>query len=334
LVNDPERVSREDAKTRRREEELKPVFQKGIFTLSLDFELIWGTLDILGPDGFKKACEIERSEVIERLLNLLTEFEVPATWCIVGHLFLDRCNGKHPEIAIDQEWFKFDPGTDVHRDPIFYGRDLIEKIRACEVRQEIGSHSFSHIIFGDCARETAASELAASRSVAHDAGIDLRSFVFPRNVVGHVDLLREFGFRCFRGPEPVWYERNGWSQGVRRIAHLTNVLLAKTPPVVVPIDEGGGLWNIPGSMIYFPSHGARRYIPVERRVRRAVRGLDSAAREKQVFHLWFHPTNLVDEMESMFKGLREIFSHALTLRNSGKLEFRPMGSFAEAVVEA
>ena len=32
----------------------------GAFTLSLDFELIWGTLDKAGPDGFAYACAIER----------------------------------------------------------------------------------------------------------------------------------------------------------------------------------------------------------------------------------------------------------------------------------
>jgi len=304
------------------------LFSKGIFTLSLDFELIWGTLDIFGPNGFKKACEIERERVIDRLLNLLAEFEVPATWCIVGHLFLDHCDGTHPEINVDRQWFQHDPGTDVSRDPVFYGRDLVEKIRHCEVPQEIGCHSFSHIIFGECGRETAASELAASTSIAHEVGIDLKSFVFPRNVVGHIDLLREFGFRCYRGPEPVWYESDRWPQALRRIAHLANVILANTPPVVDPIDEGGDLWNIPGSMIYFPSHGMRRYIPTSRRVRRAVRGLDAAARERRIFHLWFHPTNLVDEIESMFEGLTKILSHARILRDSGRLEFRPMGALA------
>ena len=29
---------------------------RGVFTISLDFELIWGTLDLLGPEGFKKVA--------------------------------------------------------------------------------------------------------------------------------------------------------------------------------------------------------------------------------------------------------------------------------------
>ena len=75
---------------------------KGVFTISLDFELIWGTLDLFGPGTFRQACETERG-LIERLLDLFVEFDISATWCILGHLFLESCkseNGvKHPEIV-------------------------------------------------------------------------------------------------------------------------------------------------------------------------------------------------------------------------------------------
>src|SRR6266542_1062459 len=75
-------------------------FDRGVFTISLDLELIWGTLDLFGPARFRKACEQERL-LIDRLLELFVKFRVSATWCILGHLFLDRCEPdgghKHPE---------------------------------------------------------------------------------------------------------------------------------------------------------------------------------------------------------------------------------------------
>ena len=74
-------------------------------------------------------------------------------------------------------------------------------------------------------------------------------------------------------------------------------------------------------MIYFPMHGLRRHIPVSRRVRRARRGLDAAVRTGRVFHLWFHPTNLADEPEAMFRGLRDIFS---AVRESPAREGQPL----------
>jgi hypothetical protein len=214
----------------------------------------------------------------------------------------------------------------VTRDPIFYGRDLIQKIRDCPVPQEIGAHSFSHVIFSEdvCSPETAASELAACVAVARQQHVNLASFVFPRNQVGHLSLLREYGFSCYRGPEPAWYEGSNWPSPLRRLAHLSEVLTAAEPPVVLPKREKDGLYNIPGSMIYFPMHGLRKHIPVELRVRRARKGLDAAAREKRIFHLWFHPTNLADEPDKMFRGLRLIFEYARDLREKGAIVFRNM----------
>jgi peptidoglycan/xylan/chitin deacetylase (PgdA/CDA1 family) len=311
---------------------------RGVFTLSVDFELIWGTADLFGPERFRRACEIEREVVIDRLLALLEEHNVPATWCILGHLFLPSCQSSggrpHPEIVrprhswVRGDWFRHDPCSDEARDPLFYGRSLVEKILACRVPQEIGSHSFSHVIFSDdgCSRETAASELGACIRAAKELGIEPRSFAFPRNGVGHLDLLPEFGFACYRGPAPRWYERRETPRTIDRVARLLTVLTASTPPVVTPEPVIGGLWNIPASMIYFPGHGIRRRIPAERRVRRALKGLDAAVGKQGVFHLWFHPTNLADEPEAMFTGLRAILQHACGLRRRGELAVEPMGA--------
>jgi peptidoglycan/xylan/chitin deacetylase (PgdA/CDA1 family) len=313
---------------------------KGVFTLSLDFELLWGTVDLFGPEEFRRACEIERKIVIDRLLDLLEEYEIPATWCILGHLFLAECRRSggqaHPEIVrprhewVRGDWLQHDPCTDETRAPLFYGRRLVEKIRACRVPQEIGSHSFSHVIFSDpgCSRETAASELQASVEAARALGLTLRSFAFPRNGVGHLDLLPQFGFTSYRGPAPRWYERRELLSGLHRLAHLWSVLAASTPPVVVPEPAGNGLANVPASMIYFPMHGARRHIPVSRRVRRARKGLDAAIRAGRVFHLWFHPTNLADEPEAMFRGLRDVFVTVRELRRQGRLSVETMGTLA------
>lgn len=322
--------------------ELAPL-ERGVFTISLDFELIWGTLDLFGPDGFREACWLERTEVIDRLLNLFVEFDISASWCMLGHLFLERCTSKdghkHPEIVRPahswhkQDWFVHDPCGSEESAPLFYGRSLLEKIRACPVPQEIGCHSFSHVIFGDegCSRATAESEIAACVKLAQELGIEMRSFAFPRNQVGHLDVLSDYGFTCYRGPDPLWYEQdNGKRSIIKRLAHLWDVLRVTTPPVVLPERTASGLWNIPGSMIYFPMHGLRRYIPISVRVKRAIKGLEAAARERRIFHLWFHPTNLAFQMEQMFTGLQAILQHAAEMRAGGRIEVRPMGALAPA----
>jgi peptidoglycan/xylan/chitin deacetylase (PgdA/CDA1 family) len=225
------------------------------------------------------------------------------------------------------DWFSDDPSGSEETDPIFYASSLIERIRSARVAQEIGCHSFSHVIFGDegCSRETAESEVAECVRLAGERGIELRTFAFPRNRVGHLDVLRDHGFTCYRGPEPVWYEPRRMPRPLKRLAHLADVLAARRPPVVAPERSSEGLWNIPGSMLYFPMRGPRRYVPLSFRVRRAVKGLERAATDHRVFHLWLHPTNLADETELMFAGLRSIFERVDQLRSSSKIAVAPMG---------
>ncbi len=308
----------------------------GVFTISLDFELVWGTLDILGADKLSRVYKYEREQVIDRLLDLFVEFEISATWCILGHLFLEKCSAKngekHPEIIRPKhdwhpaDWFIHDPCKDAENSPIFYGRDLVEKIRDCPFPQEIGSHSFSHVIFGDagCSPETARSELAECIKLAREMNIEMSSFVFPRNEIGHLDIVRQAGFKYYRGAEPNWFEKPKYPQKLRRVMRMLDVLRAAKPPVVLPEEEENGLWNIPGSAMYFPMNGIRRYVPLSLRTSRVFKGLDAAAKDKKIFHLWFHPTNMADEPEKMFAGLRKILEYADSLREKGTLEILPM----------
>jgi hypothetical protein len=312
--------------------------ERGAFTLSLDFELIWGTQDLFGPEAFKAACLLERQRIVGDLLALLHEFEIPATWCTVGHLFLDACDGKHAEMKRPDhawsrdDWFQHDPGGRENDQSVFLGKSLVRKILACPTKQEIGFHSFSHVVWGDpgCSKEVAAGEMKACLEASAWTGSQAVSFVFPRNRVGHLDVLASHGVRVFRGPGPRWYERDENPGALGRLAHLLDVVAATAGPTVLPEAAAGGLVNLPGSMIYLPAHGIRGLIPVSRRVRRALRGLDNAANERRVFHLWFHPTNLADQYEPMLTGLRQVLEHVRTLRKAGRLDARPMGSFALA----
>jgi peptidoglycan/xylan/chitin deacetylase (PgdA/CDA1 family) len=313
---------------------------RGTFVLSLDFELLWGTLDLFGPDRFRRACTIERDVVVDRLLALLETYEVPATWCVLGHLFLGSCrreNGAaHPGIVRPQhrwvrgDWFQHDPCSDEARAPLFYGRSLVERVLTCRVPQEIGAHSFSHVIYSDpgCSREAAESDLVACVEAARELGLTLRSFVFPRNGVGHLDLLPQLGFSAYRGMAARWYEQSEPPSALHRLARLWSVVTAAAPPLATIEESQPGLTNVPASMIYLPRHGIRRAIPVSRRVQRARKGLLAAARTGGVFHLWLHPTNLADGVDAMFEGFESILVSARQLVQSGRLRVATMGDLA------
>jgi hypothetical protein len=182
-----------------------------------------------------------------------------------------------------------------------------------------------------CTAEMAERELGDWVRVARANAVDFQTLVLPRNRIGHLDIARRHGFRCYRGEEPAWYQSQ--PRVVRRLGHLLEILSARTSASVMP-QENTGMWNIPGSMLYTPAFGLRRYVPVWPRVLRANRGLNAALRQKRLFHLWFHPTDVTCRMEAMLDGLRRIFQRAASLRDAGQLDILPMRDLIPADVDS
>ena len=178
----------------------------GYFVFSLDTELVWGSFDVGGLERYREQY-LETRKQIRRLLGLLDRYRIPATWAFVGHLLLDHCERRggttHEDVLrprhawFDEDWHALDPGTDVYRDPLWYGSDILKAVLAAETLHEIASHTFSHVIVGDaaCTREIARSQLLKCRELHERWGLELKSVVFPRNRVAHLDVLRELAAR-------------------------------------------------------------------------------------------------------------------------------------------
>ncbi|MEA3056893.1 MAG: hypothetical protein QOD30_2325, partial [Actinomycetota bacterium] len=185
--------------------------EQGTFVLSIDTELMWGSLHRVSAAEFEHRNGTLR-EVVGNLLDLLDETNVAATWAIVGHLFLDRCergdDGRaHGDLTRPSyrwhtgDWYAADPCTDVGHDPLWYAPDIVASIRARPLSHELASHSFGHVVYGDpgCPPAAAADDLRAWNAAARASGITGTSFVFPRNRIGHLDMVSAAGFRSFRG---------------------------------------------------------------------------------------------------------------------------------------
>ncbi|MGJ5816555.1 hypothetical protein [Paludibaculum fermentans] len=307
----------------------------GILTISLDFELILGKLDKPGWQRFETVCETERRVVFDGLLSLFTEFDVSATWCTVGHLFLDQCRRQTSSPASshhshDGPCFPLDPCSNEQTAPLYYGKDLLDRLVACPTPQEIGCHTFSHVMYGDpkCTEAIAERETAKCVQLAEERGLKLRSFVFPRNRVGHLPVLARHGFAVYRGPSPRWFDQPETPRLLRKLGHLADIFSARTPPAVEATPSVDGLINLPASMLFTPAFGLRRFVPVWLRVLRARRGLREAVKQGKVFHLWFHPTDLAVRPEAMLAGLRQVLETADELRRAGELAILPMGAYA------
>jgi peptidoglycan/xylan/chitin deacetylase (PgdA/CDA1 family) len=330
----------------------RQIFDKAVFTISLDFELLWGSFDSgkhrkfiahFERDGARSAFDMTRS-IVDRLLALFQKYGVPVTWATLGHLFLDHCDEhdgvKHPDMPrprhswFAEDWYAYDPCQNLRTAPLWYGRDMVLKILAAEPKHDVGSHSFSHVIFSDpgCTKEVAEAEIGKCVELARALDLKMESFVYPRNELGHLDVLRRHGFSVTRGRMPFWFAKFR-SRMVRRAAHVLDDALAITPDCGWPEKSPTGLWVTPVSMFLQSMDGARRLIPANSRVRKGIRGIERAVREKSLFHLSFHPTeNLCYRTDSMFRTLERIICHAARRRDEGLLRVMTMadiGRFCE-----
>lgn len=293
----------------------------GTVVLSIDAELGWGFHDLETPPT--RRVEAGRTGW-DTLVELLDEYEIPATWAVVGHLFLNSCDGAHTLHPTPEGWFERERTEWARRPDLRYGPDLIEKIVSADTDHEIGCHTFSHVEFGnpstttEIAREelVASLEAAASRSPTPS----MSSVVFPRNNVGHRDVLAEWGFTCYRGVSP----------GSGTFHKITRATVGH-PPLVRPQIDEYGLVNIPASMYLYGFEGRPRRVveqvwddPI---VRAARRGINAVADSDRIFHIWLHPNNLVGEAET--ERLRRVLTAVADGRDAGDVQVETMRAVSQ-----
>ena len=298
----------------------------GDIIVSVDAELAWGYHDRPTPPERIRSARDGWTDAVE----LFDRYDVPATWAVVGHLFLEECDGRHASHPLGPEWFDRDPGGSLEDYGLWYGRDLVETVAAADADHEIASHSFSHVEFGRSAtgRETAVAEVTASLRAADRLGVSLDSFVFPWNRVGHRDVLAEYGFECYRGdkPAPSYHDSR-----FRPVAKLLDWYLGgESPPVVTPAVDEYGLVDVPASMYLFSFEGRPRALlePVwsDPVVTVARRGVDRVSDGDGVFHVWLHPHNLLQPDGR--ERLAAILSYVDERRAEGDVTVRTMREVA------
>src|SRR5262249_43067 len=148
--------------------------------------LAWGFWDILTPEVLRLSESLERP-ICDKLLELFDRYHIPATWAVVAAV-LDRASAQGRA------------GNEASWD----APEIIERIRAANTAHELGSHGGRHVYYDRMSANEAEEDLAFIKQVHRDHGLALDSFVFPRNGVGHLDLLARAGFSTFRGPDTGW----------------------------------------------------------------------------------------------------------------------------------
>jgi peptidoglycan/xylan/chitin deacetylase (PgdA/CDA1 family) len=241
---------------------------------------------------------------LDIILELCERYDVPITWAMVGHLFLESCRRcgplKHPEIPRvpyfenefwsyrSGDWFDGDPASEGPSEPewwAWYGPDLVRSILAGRAAHEIGCHTFSHVVLTDasCPPEVATVELGRCQEAASRFGLTLRSFVFPGNLLGNRASLSATGFAAYR--------------------HRSSFELD------APRRDTFGLWQVPEGVSLenpFASWSAAQH------VKSLQRYIDVAIEHGLLCGLWFHPETDPRNVDEVFP---RIFAYIASRRS-------------------
>jgi len=285
---------------------------RGALTISIDLELLWGVWDVLTPYHESRCAGRER-EICTRLLELFDRHEIAVSWAIVGRL-IDESHGFDGLRGARECWF---------------APEIIDAIRSARVPHEIGSHSHAHIDFGRASVEAATKDLARAKQ-AHDAhGLEFRSFVFPRNHVGNLGALRDSGIAVYRSTDAGalrWFDDH--VPRLRPLANLAEKAVPIAAPTVLPVAHEDGLIELPSSLLLLGRSGARRIVHPQVLRAKLRNSVARAADRRECFHLWFHPSNFYEGMETQLETLEVVLSEASRRRARGELDVRTMASFA------
>jgi peptidoglycan/xylan/chitin deacetylase (PgdA/CDA1 family) len=323
--------------------------ERGAFVISLDFELHWGVREKSKADGQYRPNLLGARSAIPRILTLFKKFEIAATWATVGFLFARDRDELVDFSPVERPRYKdarLDPYSEVigrneSEDPLHFGRSLLEMIQQTE-RQEIGSHTFSHYYCLEAGQNAASfhADLESAQSIAAATlGVNLRSLVLPRNQFNpeYANVIREAGFICYRGNQPgkiyAAADNRGATSSFRRIARFADAYMPLSPHCLLrwqDVYTNTLPYNVPASRFLRPWNARRSFLdPL--RAYRILSGMRDAARNGQIYHLWWHPHNFGAHIDESIRFLSGILTEFQALRD--KFGFQSM-SMAEAAETA
>jgi hypothetical protein len=308
--------------------------KNGIFTISLDFELLWGIFDKVGTN-YNPSYFHNTRQLVPDMLEVFARNEIKATWATVGMLFAEN----------EEEWKQYSPNqVPSYREPklsayefvknsglkpaVHFAPELIKAIIDTP-GQELGSHTYAHYytLMRGQSPEQFRQDLQATQKISQDKfGKTLRSLVFPRNHINelYLSICLEEGYTQVRSNPANWYwqetQHEDLSKKWFRSADCFFRVGAKTsyPKTKMKIIENEPLL-IPASRILRPvSKNNMLFNRV--RLNRVKQEMLHAAKSKEIYHLWWHPHNFATAPLAAMRELNEIMSYFQSLRSEYGME--------------
>lgn len=304
---------------------------KGIFTISLDFELYWGVRDHRSIENYGSNIK-NVHVVVPRLLELFEKYGIHCTWATVGFLFFENKSelvAGLPAIYPEYQKKEYDPYGYLMKnelDPDYhFAYDLIKKIKNTP-GQEIGTHTFSHFyaLEKNTTIEQFNKDIGAAIEVAKKKNIKISSIVFPRNQYSdaHINACRQVGIKVYRGNEHAGAYRPASRENeniVKRAIRFADAYINITGHHCYKIPEPAEIINVPASRFLRP-YSKKLKLLDGFKFRRIEKSLQYAAAHGLVYQLWWHPHNFGNHIDENFNFLEKILKVYQQLNQEQKLE--------------
>ncbi len=297
---------------------------KGLFVISLDFELFWGIRDKFSFEQYG-ANVLGVWEVIPKMLKLFEKYDIHATFATVGAMFsenYEELNQFLPTIKPQYSDQNLSPyhgymEESPNHDPRYYfGKKLVELVKN-DPRHEIGTHTFSHYygLEPGQSREEFEADLKAAIKIGEANDIQLKSFVFPRHQINpdYLETLSDNGIEIYRETEKAWFHSaaRGADEGVvKRAVRYLDYFICLGNHHCQNLEEikKGNLYQIRASRWLRPYKKSESKFDFLK-MRRIKKQMNHAARKGKIFHLWFHPHDIGINQDVNFDRLEEILQH-------------------------
>ncbi len=305
--------------------------RKGVFTISLDFELFWGVRDHRTIENYGENVRNVHN-VVPRLLELFVKYDVHCTWATVGFLFFTQKNeliSRLPTKRPDYYKKEYDPYSYLEQNELekvyHFAPALIEQIKKTP-GQEIGTHTFSHFytLERNTTPEQFKSDLQAAISIATEKGIEIKSIVFPRNQYSddHIQVCLQEGIKIYRGNElsGAYKPRSRENESIlRRGVRFADTFINITGHHCHRFPSAGEIINVPSSRFLRPYNPKFKMLD-GLKFARIRQGIKFAANHGLIYQLWWHPHNFGRYMNENFAFLERILKVYKGLSNEQKME--------------
>ena len=297
--------------------------KKGTLVISLDFELVWGIFDHVELND-KKTYFNNTLLAIPKMVALFEKYSIHVTWATVGMLFNENWEEWHsniPSILPTYDNSNLNPYNygkkhqKSNLDAFFFAPNLIKNINSIK-GQEIATHTYSHYYCLEKGQtiEQFNADMQQAVLIAKKFNISLKSLVFPRNQFNkeYLEVCSKNQIETVRTNPDNWY----WN-------------LTKPETIVTKILRSGDAYLPFGKKSYSDTivkkedvvcQPASRFLRPQNKIEvlntarllRIKSEIIQAAKNGEVYHLWWHPHNFGTDTEGALKTLKaivEVFAH-------------------------